>query len=97
MYDVVFKKSPKGNMIVTRCPDMSGVEWSEAQNAHRARFGQATAYAKAALADPDLWAIYEARAAKEKKSAFDQRVPTVSPGKICCRPADPTHSSCEAS
>lgn len=67
------KKSPKGNTIVARRPDMWGVEWSEAQNAHRARFGQATADAKAALADPDLWAIYEARAAKEKKSAFDQR------------------------
>ncbi len=30
MYDLVFKKSPKGNMIVTKKPDMSKVKWSKA-------------------------------------------------------------------
>jgi hypothetical protein len=67
MYDVVFKKSPKGNMIVTKRPDMSGVEWSEAQTGQRARFKQANDYAKA---DPKTRAIYEKRAKKAKRSPF---------------------------
>jgi hypothetical protein len=70
MYDVVFKKSPKGNMIVTKRPDMSGVEWSEAQTAQRARFRQANDYAKAAMADPKVRAIYEKRGKRTHKSPF---------------------------
>ena len=60
--EVVFKLSPQGKPIVTKRPDMSNVEWSEAQKAQRQRFKQATAYAKAALADPKLRARYENRA-----------------------------------
>lgn len=71
MYDVVFKRSPKGNMIVTKRPDMSEVVWSEAQTAHRARFKQAVAYARAALADPKLRARYEKRAKRQHKRAWD--------------------------
>lgn len=70
MYDVVFKKSSKGNMIVTKRPDMTGVEWSEAQTAHRARFKQANDYAKAALADPRVRVVYERRAKRAHRSAF---------------------------
>jgi hypothetical protein len=71
MYGVVFKRSPKGNTIVTKRPDMSNVEWSDAQQAHRERFGQATAYARAALAEPKLRARYEKRAKRQKKRAWD--------------------------
>jgi hypothetical protein len=71
IYDVVFKKSPKGNMIVTKRPDMSNVEWSEAQTAQRARFKQAVAYARAALAEPKLRARYEKRAKRQHKRAWD--------------------------
>jgi hypothetical protein len=40
LYDVVFKKSPKGNLIVTRRPDMSGVKWSKAQKNQRQRMAK---------------------------------------------------------
>ena len=70
LYDVVFKKSPKGNMIVTKRPDMTGVEWSEAQDNQRQRFKQANDYAKAAMADPRVRAVYEKRAKKAKRSPF---------------------------
>jgi hypothetical protein len=71
LYDVVFKRSPKGNMIVTRRPDMSNVKWSPAQKAHRERFKQATAYARAALAEPKLRLRYEKRAKRQQKRAWD--------------------------
>lgn len=74
MYDVVFKRSPKGNMIVTKRPDMSGVEWSPAQQAHRQRFSEAVAYARAALADPKVRARYERKAKKEGSRAWDLAV-----------------------
>ena len=70
LYDVVFKKSPSGNMIVTRRPDMSNVKWSAAQQAQRQRFKEANAYARAAMADPEVRAIYEKMAAKEGRFPF---------------------------
>jgi hypothetical protein len=71
MYDVVFKKSPRGNMIVTKRPDMSRVKWSEAQKVQRQRFKEAVAFAKAALADPKLRARYEKRAQRQGRRAWD--------------------------
>jgi RNA polymerase-interacting CarD/CdnL/TRCF family regulator len=71
IYDVVFKKSPKGNMIITKRPDMTKVEWSEAQQAHRERFKQATIYAKAALAEPAVRLRYEKRAKRQHKRLWD--------------------------
>jgi hypothetical protein len=41
---------------------MSNVVWSEAQEAHRERFWQASAYATRAKADPKVWAKYKWRA-----------------------------------
>ena len=74
MYDVVFKLSPKGNMIITKRPDMSKVEWSEAQQSQRQRFKEAVAYAKAVLADPKMRAKYEKKAKKQGKRAWDVAV-----------------------
>ena len=71
LYDVVFKRSPKGNMIVTKRPDMSKVKWSPAQEAQRERFKHATAYARAVLAEPKLCARYEKRAKRQQKRAWD--------------------------
>jgi hypothetical protein len=71
LFDVVFKRSPNGDMIVSRRPDMSNVEWSPAQKAHRERFKQATAYARAALAEPKLRLRYENRAKRQGKRAWD--------------------------
>jgi hypothetical protein len=69
--DVVFKKSRNGETIISKRPDMSRVKWSDAQIAHRERFKQANAYANAMLADPDMRALYEERAAQEGKKPFD--------------------------
>ena len=70
MYDVVFKKSPRGRLIVTKRPDMTGVEWSEAQESQRRRFRLANEYAKAAMADPKVRALYVKRAKKAGRSPF---------------------------
>lgn len=66
-YDVVFKKSPSGKPIVTKRPDMSNVEWSPAQRAHREDFALASDYAKAALAEPTVRAAYQKRAKRLHK------------------------------
>jgi hypothetical protein len=71
IYGVVLKKSPKGKIIVTKIPDMSNVEWSEAQQAQRQRFKLANAYAKAAMAEPRVRARYEKQAARQHKRAWD--------------------------
>src|SRR5690349_7870833 len=71
MYGVVFKRSPKGNTIVTKIPDMSKVKWSKAQKAQRQRFKKAVAYAQATPAEPKVRARYERRAKKQGKRAWD--------------------------
>jgi len=70
LFDVVFKLSPQGKPIVTKRPDMTGVEWSEAQTTQRQRFKQANEYARAAMADPDVRAIYESMAANTKRQPY---------------------------
>ena len=71
LYDVVFKRSSTGKMIVTKRPDMSNVEWSDAQIAQRKRFALASAYATAAMADPTVRASYERKAKRRHKRARD--------------------------
>jgi hypothetical protein len=78
---VVFKKSPKGNIIVTKRPDMSNVKWSKAQKAHRKRMAKANEYAAAAMADPKVCAIYEKRAAKEHRVPYRLAVSDYYKGK----------------
>ena len=71
LYDVVFKRSPTGKMIVTKRPDMSHVEWSKAQRAQRGRFALANEYVKAVKAEPKVWAAYQKKAKKQNKRARD--------------------------
>lgn len=71
LYEVVFKKSPQGEMIITKRPDMSHVKWSPAQEAQRQRFKEAAAYAKAALATPEIRLEYERMANEQNKRAWD--------------------------
>lgn len=71
---LVFRRSYGGRVIVSASPDMSRVKWSEAQKAHRERFGEAVAYAKAAMADPQVRARYEAEAVPQGKRPFDTAV-----------------------
>jgi len=68
--NLVFRRSPKGEIYAIKRADMSRVKWSQAQKAHRQRFKKATAYAKAAMAKPGVRAIYEKTAAKQGRSAF---------------------------
>jgi len=70
LYELVFKLSPQAKPIVTKCPDMTNVEWSEAQTAQRRRFKQANEYAKAAMAEPDVRANYEELAAIAHKHPY---------------------------
>ena len=61
-------------MILSKVPDMSKVKWSKAQKAHRQRFKRAVAYARAAMAEPKVRAVYEKMAAKNNKRPFDMAV-----------------------
>ena len=71
LYDAVFKRSHTGKIIVTKRPDMSNVEWSEAQRAQRGRFALANAYVKAVKANPEAWAVYQKKAKEQNKRARD--------------------------
>jgi hypothetical protein len=54
-----------------RKPDMSKVEWSEAQTAHCQRFRETQAYAAAAMASPEVRAQYEKLAEEKDKRPRD--------------------------
>jgi hypothetical protein len=68
--NLVLRRTYEGNLSLMKKPDMSKVEWSEAQAAHRQRFKEAVAYAHAAMADPRVRAIYEQASAEKRKRAF---------------------------
>ena len=72
--DVVFRQSPNGDIIISKAPDMSAVVWSPAQQEHRQRFKAAIAYAKAAMAHPDVHALYEKRATAGNRRPFQVAV-----------------------
>ena len=72
--DYVFRRSPDGQLVLSKVPDMSGVKWSKAQKAYRQRFKKAIAYAKAAMSDSKVRAVYEKMAAKENKLPFRMAV-----------------------
>jgi len=68
--DVVFRVYPNGDTIVSKLPDTSKLAASPAQLEQRQRMKRAHAYAHAAMADPDVWAIYQKRAAEENRQAY---------------------------
>ena len=72
--DYVFRRTHTGEVILSKVPDMSRVKWSKAQKAHRQRFKKAVAYAKAAMAEPKVRAVYDKMAAKKGKRPFDMAV-----------------------
>jgi hypothetical protein len=67
---VVYRTSPSGKTYISKSPDMSKVKWSKAQKRERKRMAEANEYAHAALADPKVRAVYEKRAAKEKRVPY---------------------------
>ena len=71
LYDIVLKKSPQGNMIVTKKPNMSNVKWSPAQEAQRDKMRKANRYAKAPMAQPQVSGFYAERAAKEGRVPYN--------------------------
>jgi hypothetical protein len=79
--NLVYRRTASGKLITTKCPDMSNVEWSPAQIEQRERMKAATAYAKAAMADPRLRALYEKRAKKTKRQPFRLAVSDYCKGK----------------
>ena len=81
MGNIVFRRSHTGEMSITKLPDMSNVQWSAAQQAHRQRFKLAVAYAKAAMAEPKVRAKYEKAAVKAGKRPFDLAVSDYFKGK----------------
>ena len=83
---MVFKKSPKGNLIVTKRPDMSRVKWSTAQKKQRQRMAKASKYAKAAMVNPEVRGIYEQRAAIEEKRPYYVALSDYFKGKDCSDP-----------
>ena len=66
MKGIVFRLSHNGEISAYVSPDMSYVKWSPAQVAHRERIAEASAYAKAALANPEIRTFYEQMFMKEK-------------------------------
>jgi hypothetical protein len=59
-----------GRQTLMKTPDMSNVKWSEAQKASRQRFKQAIAYARRAMADPQVSAQYEEAGRKAGRQPF---------------------------
>lgn len=72
--DYVFRRTHSGDVILSKAPDMSKVKCSRAQKAHRQRFKEAVAYARAAMTEPKVRAVYEKLAAKNHKRPFDLAV-----------------------
>jgi len=72
--NAVFRRTHTGEMTLIKLADMSHVNWSEAQIAHRQRFKEAIAYAKSALAHPQVRAEYEKQAAQQHKRPHDLAV-----------------------
>jgi hypothetical protein len=73
---MVFRRSHNGKLSAYMRPDMTSVKWSPAQVAHRERFAEASAYARAAKAVPEIRAIYEQMSIDEKgnKRPYDMAV-----------------------
>jgi hypothetical protein len=72
--NTVFRRSITGETSLIKLADMSNVEWSDKQKAHREKFKQAIAYAKAAMAEPKVRRKYEKEATKKNKRPFDLAV-----------------------
>ena len=66
-----------GKVSVYEAPYMKGIKWSPAQKEHRQRMGEASKYASAAIADPDIRPVYVQMAVeqgKNPKRPFDMAV-----------------------
>ena len=55
---LVYRRSHNGKTSVYEKPDMTRVKWSQAQKDQRRRMGEASKYASAAIADPEIRQVY---------------------------------------
>ncbi len=77
MGKIVYRLSHNGEVSAYPAPDMSGIEWSQAQKTQRQRMARATAYAKLAIRYPDIRQFYVEMAKQRKKNKrrpFDMAV-----------------------
>ena len=76
IHGITFRLSHNGQISAYGTPDMSDVKWSPAQKKQRERIAEATAYGKAAMADPELREYYLKMAWEKKmnKRPFDMAV-----------------------
>ncbi len=81
LFDLVFKKTPKGDIIATKKPDMSRVKWSTAQEANRNRMSNALTLAQIAFRDPKVKAKYERKAKKQGGRAWNLALSDAMHGK----------------
>ena len=58
MGNLVFRRPLNGKVSVYQTPYMKRIKWSQAQKDHRQRMCEASKYASAAAADPELRPIY---------------------------------------
>lgn len=70
-----------GKQTLMKTPDMSKVKWSGAQKSNRKRFAEAIAYAKQAMADPQVRAHYEKVGKKAGRQPFRVAVSDFCAGK----------------
>jgi hypothetical protein len=68
--DLVFRRTPSGGTIVYEAPKKSRGNTRYAQKVQQHHMGEAHAYARAAMADPERKARFEEQGKKEKKSAY---------------------------
>ena len=68
MGKIVYRLTRNGTVSAYPAPDMSRVQWSPAQKAHRQFFKECAAYAKRAVRDPELRQFYLEMSRKSKRS-----------------------------
>ena len=72
--NMVFRRGASGKTHIMKMPNMSKVKWSAAQKEHRKRFAFAVAYAREAMANEKVHALYAEEAAQKGKRPFDLAV-----------------------
>jgi len=81
LYDLVFKKTAKGEIIATKKPDMSRVKWSKPQKTNREHMSNAITAAQIAFLDPKVKARYERKAKKLGRRAWNLALSDAMNGK----------------
>lgn len=68
---MVCRELSTAETVISKKPKPSSVEASQSQKEHRERFKQAVAYARAAMAEAAVCAVYKIRAAEAGKRPRD--------------------------